>query len=75
MGPQPAPHSLLGAVREILSHGAFAVIAPPFLRAEIVSLISAASRRQAPPDLKETECVLAPRYEKGFSKNCRNPPC
>ncbi len=46
-------------VREILSHGAFAVIAPPFRRAEIVSLISAASRRQARPGQKETECMLA----------------
>lgn len=45
-------------VREILSHGAFAVIAEPFCRAEIVSLISAAERRQAPPEMKETECVL-----------------
>lgn len=45
-------------VREILGHGAFAVIAPPFQRAEIVSLINTASRRLLRPDLKQTKCML-----------------
>ena len=45
-------------VREILSHGAFAVIAPPFRGAEIASLINTAGRRRTRPGQEETKRVV-----------------